>query len=84
METLKFNFSHPFKGNARIAMPGKLNASYNHFLLDSKGSNLIETPLTDFQNGGYKIVPDWKYGNPSFVISRSLKSKITLLIKFLN
>jgi hypothetical protein len=75
METLKFNFSHPFKGNARIAMPGKLNASYNHFLLDSKGSNLIETPLTYFQKGGYKIVPDWKYGNPSFVHQQEFEIK---------
>jgi hypothetical protein len=66
MKTLKFNFSHPFKGNARINMPGKLNSPCKHLLLDSQGSNLVEIPLSDFQSGKYNIMLDWEVGNRLF------------------
>lgn len=75
MKTLKFNFSHPFKRNATINMPGKLNSPGNCFLLVSKGSHLIEIPLIGFQEGVYKIVPDWEHGNPLFVHQREFEIK---------
>jgi len=67
MKTLKFNFSHSFKGNARINMRGKLNMPSKHFSLDSNGSNLIEIPLIGFENGSYKIVLNWEHGNQCYV-----------------
>jgi len=67
MKTLKFNFSHPFKGNARINIPGKLNSPCKYFLSDSKGSILIEIPLSGFQNGKYKHMPDWERDDQFFV-----------------
>jgi hypothetical protein len=67
MKTLNFNFSHPFKGNGRIDMPGKSNAPGTFLLLDSKGSNLVEIPLSGFHNGKYNITLDWELDHQYFV-----------------
>ena len=61
MTTLRFNFSHPFKGNAVIKMPG--TALCIHLLLDSKQSDLLYIPLTGFRTGKYEITPDWEVDN---------------------
>ena len=66
MKTLKFNFSHPFKGHAGITMPGRAGFLRKLLLLDSKESNLIEIPLNDFQNGKYNIMLDWEIDNRFF------------------
>ena len=79
MKTLRFNFFHPFKGNARINMPGKLNSPGNCFLLASRGINLIEIALIGFQDGVYKIAPDWGYGNQSFIHQREFEIKNQLV-----
>jgi hypothetical protein len=66
MKTLKFNFSHPFKGHALIKMLGNANALCKHFLVDSKESSLIEIPLNGFRNGKYKVTLDWEIDNRFF------------------
>jgi len=66
MKTLKFNFSHPFKGHALINMLGAANALCQHFLVDSKNSCLIEIPLNGFGNGKYKVTLDWEIDNRFF------------------
>ncbi|HEY8781711.1 MAG TPA: hypothetical protein VIM16_08865 [Mucilaginibacter sp.] len=58
MKTLKFNFSHPFKGAARINIPGKLNSPCKYFLSDSKGSILIEIPLSGYSE---ECTPAFRY-----------------------
>jgi len=67
MKTLKFNFSHPFKGHALINMLGTANAFCKHFLVDSKESGFIEIPLNDFRNGKYKVTLDWEIDNRFFI-----------------
>ena len=66
MKTLKFNFSHTFKGHALIKMLGTANALCKHFLVDSKESSLIEIPLTGFSNGKYEVMLEWEIDNRFF------------------
>lgn len=67
MKTLKFNFTHPFKGHARVNMPGQPSFPCKQLLLDSKGSNLLEIPLDGFKSGKYNITLDWEIGNQLFI-----------------
>lgn len=67
MKTLKFNFTHPFKGHARVNMPGPPNLPCTQLSIDSQGSNLVEIPLDNFQNGNYKITLDWQIDNQFFI-----------------
>ncbi len=66
MKTLKFNFSHPFKGHALVKMLGTANALCKHFLVDSKESSLIEIPLNGFRNGKYEVMLDWEIDDRFF------------------
>jgi hypothetical protein len=73
MKTLKFNFTHPFKGHARINMPGLPNSPCIQLYIDSHGSNLVEIPLDNYQKGKYKITLDWEVDKQFFFISRIFK-----------
>ena len=66
MKTLKFNFSHPFKGHAVIKMLGTANALCKHLLLNSKQNDLVEIPLMGFRNGKYEVTLDWELDNRFF------------------
>jgi len=66
MKTLKFSFSHPFKGHVLIKMLGTAKHLSKHFLVDSKESSLIEIPLNGFRNGKYELMIDWEIGNRFF------------------
>jgi hypothetical protein len=67
MKTLQFNFSHPFKGRARVNMRGRPNFPCKQIQLDSEDSNLIEIPLDGFQTGIYQLTLDWELDNRFFI-----------------
>jgi hypothetical protein len=67
MKTLKFNFTHPFKGHARVNMPGLPNSPCTQLSIDSHGGNLVEIPLDNYQKGKYKITLDWEADNRFFI-----------------
>jgi len=48
-------------------MPGQPNFSCKQLALDSNGSNVVEIPLDDFQNGKYSITLDWEIDNQLFI-----------------
>jgi len=60
MKTLKFNFSHPFKGHALIKMLGAGNPLYRNSFVDSQNSSFIELPLNGFLNGNCKMMLNWE------------------------
>ena len=66
MKTLKFNFSHPFKGHAIIKMLGAASVLCKNILLNSKQSDLIEIPLKGFLSGKYEVLLDWEVDNRFF------------------
>lgn len=67
MKSLKFNFTHPFKGYARVSMTGRPNFPYTRLLLDSLGSNLVEIPLNGLESGKYKVTLDWEIDSQFFM-----------------
>ncbi len=60
MKTLKFNFTHPFKGTALLNMWAQPNFLCKQFSFDSKGRSLIEILLGHFQNGKYNVTLSWE------------------------
>jgi hypothetical protein len=73
MKTLKFNFSHPFKGFALVNMPGRPGFRCKQLSVDSKGSNEVEIPLNGFKCGNYKITFEWLVGNQFYVHHQDFK-----------
>lgn len=60
MECLKFNFSHPFTGRARL-----IACENNHVetikIEQDEISNDLEVPLADCKNGFWRIILDWEF-----------------------
>jgi hypothetical protein len=67
MKTLNFNFSHPFRGHARVDIAGQPPLCCKQLSLDSKQNNVIEIPLDGFKSGKYNITLDWEVDNQFFV-----------------
>jgi hypothetical protein len=77
VKTLKFNFTHPFIGHARVDMPGQPGFPCKQMPLDSKGSNLIEIPLVGFKSGKYNIVLAWEIDNHFFIHQQEFEINAT-------
>lgn len=73
MKSLKFKFSHPFKGQARVNMHGQPDCSCKPLFPDSKGSDLMEIILTGFQSGKYNSTPDCEAGDKYFMHQQEFK-----------
>lgn len=68
MKTLKFNFTHPFKGNVIIKMLGNAGTCCRQFLLDCKESADVVIPLDNLQTGKYQLTLDWELDQQYFVL----------------
>ncbi len=75
MKTLRFNFPHPFKSRAIRKLIGSTNDLRKRLLLDSKDSNIIKIPLTDFQKGNYEMKLDWEVDQYSFIHQQTVEIK---------
>jgi len=72
MKTLRFNFSHPFKGRATVKMLGVANALCKHLLL-SKRSGFLEIPLMGYRTGKYQVTLDWEVDNRFFTYQQEFE-----------
>lgn len=61
MKSLKFNFSHPFKGHVFLRCVSNGKAAIKQILFDSKGENNFEIPLEECEDGKYKMILDWEF-----------------------
>lgn len=66
MNTLKFNFGHPIKGNAVLIQQFIKKPNFKRFRVDSKGSDFLEIPVSSCADGKWKMILDWEYDNRTF------------------
>jgi hypothetical protein len=78
MKTLRFNFSHPFKGHAIVEIPDSANALCKHLLLYSKESNPAEIPLKDFLSGNHEVTLDCEIDHRFFTHQQGFEINHTL------
>lgn len=67
MISLKFNFSHPFKGNVIIRRLCSGNPYCQHMKFDSKGNHNFEIPIEKCEDGRYRVVLDWEFEERNFI-----------------
>ena len=66
MNTLKFNFGHPVKGNAVLIQQFIKKPNFKKFRVDSNGSDFLEIPVSSCADGKWKMILDWEYDNRMF------------------
>lgn len=64
--SLKFNFSHPFKGNVIIRRLCNGKSFCRHMLFDSKGEHNFEIPLSKCKDGKYRVILEWEFEGRNF------------------
>ena len=75
MKYLRFNFCHPVKVHTTLTRLLTTPPECHSIIIDSKGSNLIEIPITRYSAGKWKITLDWEYENQTFTHTKQFEVK---------
>ncbi|ASU31966.1 hypothetical protein [Mucilaginibacter xinganensis] len=66
MNSIKFNFSHPVSGRARLLQLTPKTNNCRTLAINSKEDNTIEIPVNDCQCGKWKLELSWEYEGRDF------------------
>ncbi len=75
MKFLNFNFSHPFKGRARLTRLSKSLSISSNLIIDSKKNNSFEIPIDGCEDGKWKISLDWRHDHKSYFYEKIFSVK---------
>lgn len=71
MKFLKFNFSHSFKGRARLIQLNTVEPNNQMIVIDNDG--LLEISIGSCQAGKWKLILDWQYDDSSFCFQQNFE-----------
>ncbi|MBD1362740.1 hypothetical protein IDJ77_02860 [Mucilaginibacter sp. ZT4R22] len=66
MKTIRFNFNHPVNGNAILTRVGCAGSPCLRMKVESSKGNLLEIPVTECNEGKWKLILDWEYDGRMF------------------
>lgn len=66
MKKLRFNFNHPVNGHACLVPLASLKGIYQRIKVISADDNTLEVPVTNCQEGKWKLILDWEYDGRNF------------------
>lgn len=64
MKFLRFNFSHPFKGRAKLVQLDVAVPESQIILIDNDGA--LEIPIGSCQKGRWMLILDWQHEDSTF------------------
>jgi hypothetical protein len=75
MKKLRFNFNHPVIGHACLVPLTCLKGIYQRIKVVSADDNTLEIPVTNCNEGRWKLILDWEYDGKNFSFNEEFEIK---------